>query len=99
MRFLPNCRCHILLIDGIKGLLRKLDALCLNYEQVDYLYALFRYRVSCKIVVRSGHLLDNVHRAFHFNQQNRSGENAQHREKEILEYKVQKTIAELLLKY
>ena len=69
--FLPNCRYHNILIDNIKDLLQKLDAFCFNYQHVDCLYTLFKYRFSGKIVVRSGQLFDNLQRAVHFNQQNR----------------------------
>ena len=71
MCFLPNCRYHIILIGDIKELLQKLDGFCFNYQQVDCLYTLFKYRFSGKIVVKSGQLFDNLQRAVHFNQQNR----------------------------
>ena len=69
--FLPNCRYHIILIGNLKELLQKLDAFCFNYQDVDCLYTLFKYRVSGKIVLKSGQLLDNLKKAVHFNQQNR----------------------------
>ena len=69
--FLPNCRYHIFLIGNIKVLLQKLDAFCFNYQHVDCLYALFKYRFSGKSVLKSGQLFDNLQRAVHFNQQNR----------------------------
>ena len=71
MCFLPNCRYHNILIGNIKDLLQKLDAFCFNYQHVDYLYTLFKYRFSGKIVVESGQLFDNLQRAVHFNQRNR----------------------------
>ena len=71
MCFLPNCRYHIILIGNIKELLQKLDAFCFNYQHVDCLYTLFKYRFSGKIVLKSGQLFDNLKRAVHFNQQNR----------------------------
>ena len=71
MCFLPNCRYHIILIGNIKELLQKLDAFCSNYQHVDCLYTLFKYRFSGKIVVKSGQLFDNLQRAVHFNKQNR----------------------------
>ena len=71
MCFLPNCRYHIILIGNIKDLLQKLDAFCFNYQHVDCLYTLFKYRFSAKTVVKSGQLFDNLQRAVHFNQQNR----------------------------
>ena len=71
MWLLPNCRYHIILIGNIKELLQKLDAFCFNYQHVDCLYTLFKYRFSDKIVVKSGQLFDKLQRAVHFNQQNR----------------------------
>ena len=70
MCFLPNCRYHIILIGIIEGLLQKLDAFCFNYQHVDILYTVFKYRFSDKIVLKSGKLFDNLQRAVHFNQQN-----------------------------
>ena len=74
MCFLPNCRYHIILIGNIKKLLRKLDAFCFNYQHVDCLYTLFKYRFKGKIVLKSGQLVDNLQRAVHFNQQSRGGD-------------------------
>ena len=74
MCLLPNCRYHIILIGNIKELLQKLDAFCFNYQHVDCLYTLFKYRFSGKIVLKSGQLFDNLQRAVHFNQQNRGVE-------------------------
>ena len=71
MCFLPKCRYHIFLISDIKEFLQKLDAFYFNYQHVDCLYTLFKNRFSCKIVVKSGQLFDNLQRAVHFNQQNR----------------------------
>ena len=71
MCFLPNCRYYIILKCNIKDLLQKLDAFCFNYQHVDCLYTIFKYRFSGKNVVKSGQLLDNLQRAVHFNQQNR----------------------------
>ena len=68
---LPNCRYHIILIGNIKELLQKLDAFCFNYQHVDYLFTLFKYRFSGKIVLKIGQLCDNLQRAAHFNKQNR----------------------------
>ena len=69
--FLPNCRYHIILIGNNKELLQKLDAFCFNYQHVDCLYTLFKYRISGKVVLKSGQLFDSLQRAVHFNQQNR----------------------------
>ena len=71
MCFLPNCSYHIILIGNIKGFQQKLYAFCFNYQYVDYLYTLFNYRFSGKIVVKSGQVFDNLQRAVHFNHQNR----------------------------
>ena len=70
MCFLTNCRYHNILKGNIKELLQKLDAFCFNYQHVDCLYTLFKYRFSGKIVFKSGHLFDKVQRAVQFNQQN-----------------------------
>ena len=70
MCFLPNCRYHIILIGNIKELLQKLDAFYFNYQHVDCLYTLFKYRFNGKIVIKSGQLFDYLQRAVHFNQQN-----------------------------
>ena len=74
MCFLPNCRYHIILIGNIKELLQKLDAFCFNYQHVDCLYTLFKYRFNGKIVIKKGQLFDYLQRAVHFNQQNRGVE-------------------------
>ena len=71
MCFIRNYRYHNTLIGNIKELLRKLDAFCSNYQHVECLYTFFKYRFSCKIVVKSGELFDNVQSALHFNLQNR----------------------------
>ena len=71
MCFLPNCRYHIILIGNIKELLQKLDAFCFNYQHVDCLYTLLKYRFSGKTVLKSGQLFDKLQRAVNFNQQNR----------------------------
>ena len=72
--FLPSSRYHIILIGDIKELLQKLDAFCFDYQHVDCLYTLFKYRFSGKIVRKSGQLFDNVQRAVHFNHQHRGVE-------------------------
>ena len=63
MCFLTDCRCHISLLGGIKELLRKMDAFCFTNQQVDCLYTLFKYRLSCKSVAKNGLLLQIVQRA------------------------------------
>ena len=99
MCFLPNCRCHIILIGKIKELLQKLDAFCFNYQHVDCLYTLFKYHFSGKIVVKSGQLFDNLQRVVHFNQQNRGMEKMPSiAKKRLLRKKYKKTFVELLPK-
>ena len=71
MCFLPNCRYHITLIGNIEELLQKLDAFCFNYQHVNCLYTLLKYRVSGKNVVKSGQLFDNLQSGVLFNHQNR----------------------------
>ena len=74
MCFLPNCRYHIILIGNIKELLQKLDAFCFNYQHVDCLYTLFKYRFNGEIVIKIGQIFDSLRRAVHFNQRNRGVE-------------------------
>ena len=71
MCFLPNCRYHIILTGNINDWLQKLDSFCFNYQHVDCLYTLFKYRFNGKIVIKKGQLFDNLQRAVHSNQQNR----------------------------
>ena len=98
MCLLPNCSYHIILIGNIKELLQKLDALCFNYQHVDCLYTLFKYRFSGKIVLKSGQLFDNLKRAVHFNQQKRGVDRMPSIAKKTFEEKIQKTFVELLPK-
>ena len=84
MCFLPKCRYHILLIGNIKELLQKLDAFCFNYQHVDCLYTLLKYRFSDKIVLKSGQLFDNLQKAVHFNKQNRGVDRMPSSAKKIL---------------
>ena len=71
MCLLRNRRYHISRIGNITELSQKLDAFCFNYQHVDCLYTLFKYRFSGKIVLKSGQFFDNVQKAVHFNHQNR----------------------------
>ena len=98
MCFLPTCRYQSFLLGNVEELLQKLDPLCFTYQHVDCLYTLFKYRFNGNIVVKSGQVSDIVRRAIYFNQRNGSGDNAQHRKKETLEEKIQKTLIELLPK-
>ena len=89
--FLPKYRHHIIiLIGGIKKLLKNLDAFCFNYQHVDGLCTLLKYRFSRKIFVTGGKIFDNVQRAVLFSHQICSGQNAQHCKNETLEQKLQK---------
>ena len=97
--FLPNCRYHSILIGDIKELQQKMDTFCFNYQHVDCLYTLFKYRFSGKIVVKSGQLFENVQRAVHFNHQNREvNRMSSIAKKSLLRKKYQKTFVELLPK-
>ena len=97
--FLRNCRYHNTLIGNIKELLRKLDAFCSNYQHVECLYTFFKYRFSCKIVVKSGQLFDNVQSAVHFNLQNRGMDRLPSTaKKRLLRKKGRKTFVEFLPK-
>ena len=69
--FLPNYRDHIILIGNIKELLQKMHAFCFNYQHVNCVYTLFKYRFTGKVAVKSGQLFDNEQRAVHFNHQNK----------------------------
>ena len=55
--FLPICRYQIILIGDIKEFQEKLDAFCFNYQHVDCLYTLFKYRFSGNIFVKTGNCL------------------------------------------
>ena len=56
MCFLANCFYHIILTGDIEELVHNLDAFCFNYQDVDGRNALFKNRLSGKIVVESGQL-------------------------------------------
>ena len=71
MCFLSNCKYHIILISNIRDSLQKLDAFCFNYQHMDCLYTLLKYRFNGKIFVKNGQLFDKVQKAVLFNQQSR----------------------------
>ena len=99
MCFLPNCRYHIILIGNNKELLQKLDAFCFNYQHVECLYTLFKYRFIGKIVIKCGQLFDYLQRAVHFNQQNRGVERMPSiAKKRLLRKEYKKTFVKLLPK-
>ena len=41
-----------------------MDAFCFNYQHLDCLYTLFKYRFGVKIVIKSGQHFDNLHGQF-----------------------------------
>ena len=69
--YLPVCKYHIILLGEVEELLHKLDSFCFTYQHVDCLYTLFKYRVSEKVISKSGNVIDDVQRAISFNQRNR----------------------------
>ena len=69
--FLPSCKYHIVLLGNVEELLKKLDTFCFTYQHVDYLYTLFKYRFSGKVIAKSGQVFDKVQRAVDFNQRNK----------------------------
>ena len=71
MCFLPSCRYDILTMGYIDELLQKLHSFWLTILIVDCLFTLFKYRISGKVVNRSGQVLDNVQRAVYFRQRNK----------------------------
>ena len=72
--FLLYLRYHIIILGDLKELLRNLDATCFNYQHVDCLYTLLKYRLSGKIAIKNGQFFNNVQRAVHFNHQNKAVE-------------------------
>ena len=71
MFLLPNCRCHIIVRGDLEELLKKLNAFCFNYQNVDCLYTIFKSRFNGKTVFKGGKRFDIVQRAVHFKHQNR----------------------------
>ena len=69
--FLPAGIYHIVLLGNVQELLKKLDTFCFNYQHVDCLYTLFKYRFSGKVIAKSGQVFDNVQRAVDFNHRNK----------------------------
>ena len=68
---LPACKHHNILFGEIEEMLHKLDTFCFTYQHVDFLYTLFKYLFSGKVIAKSGNVFDNVQRAISFNQRNR----------------------------
>ena len=69
--FLPACKYHIVLPGNVQELLKKLDTFCFTYQHVDCLCTLFKYRLSGKVIAKSGQVFDNVQRAVDFNHRNK----------------------------
>ena len=69
--FLPACKYHIVLLGNVQELLKKLDSICLNYQHVECLYTLFKYRLCGKVIAKSGQVFDNVQRAVDYNHRNK----------------------------
>ena len=69
--FLPACKYHIVLLGNVQELLKKLDTFCFTYQHVGCLYTLFKYRISGRVIAKSGQVFDNVQRAVDFNQRNK----------------------------
>ena len=69
--FLPACKYHIVLLENVQELLKKLDTFCFTYQHVDCLYTIFKYRFSGKNIAKSGQVFDNVQRAVDFNHRNK----------------------------
>ena len=57
---LPVCKYHNILLGEIEEFLHKLDIFCFNYQQVDCLYTLFKYRFKGKIIAKGENVFDNV---------------------------------------
>ena len=69
--YLIACKYHIILLGNVEELLKKLDTFCFNYQHVDCLYTLFKYRFSGKVFAKSGQVFDNVQQAVDFNPRNK----------------------------
>ena len=96
MCFLPNCRYHIILIGNIKDLLQKLDAVCFNYQHEDCPLHFSSTASVAKLLSRVENSMIIAEGSSFQPPKQRSQQTAQHREKETLEEKVQKTSVELL---
>ena len=72
--FLPACKYHIVLLGNVQELLKKLDSFYFTYQHVDYLYTLFKYRFSGKVIAKSGQVFDNVQRAVELNHRNKGAD-------------------------
>ena len=61
----------MLLLGNVEELPKNLDTFCFNYQHMDCLYTLFKYRFSGKDIAKSGQVFDNVQGAVYFNQRNK----------------------------
>ena len=68
---LPASKYLVIIFGETEELIHKLDAFCFTYQHMDYLYTLFKYRFSGKILAKSANVFNNVQRAISFNQRNR----------------------------
>ena len=97
--FLPACKYHIVLLGNVQELLKKLDTFCFNYQHVECLYTLFKYRFSGKVFAKSGQVFDNVQREVDFNHRNKGVDRMPSiAKRETLEEKVQKTLVQFFSK-
>ena len=69
--FLPSCKYHRLPLGNVEELVKRLDTFCFNYQHMDCLYTLFKYRFRGKVIPKTGQAFDNVQRAVDFNQRSK----------------------------
>ena len=97
--FFPACKYHIVLLANIQELLKKLDTFCFTYQHVNCLYTLFKYRLSGKVIAKSGQMFDNVQRPVDFNHRNKGLDRMPSiAKKRLLRKKIQETFVQLLSK-
>ena len=87
MCFLLDCRYYIILIGDIKEPLQKSDVFFFNSQPADCLYTISKYRFTGKNVVNSGVII--CRGQIISTSRTERGWNDQHRDKEILEEKLQ----------
>ena len=88
--FLPARKYHVILLGNVEKLLKKLDTFCYIYQHVDFLYTLFKYRFSGKVIAKCVQMFDNVQRPVDFNQRNKGVDRVPSNAKKTLEEKSQK---------
>ena len=89
MRFLPNCRYHIILLGDIEEMLEKLDAFRISFRHVDCLY--FSCIDPVKNCCREWTTLWKRAQGSSFRStKQKSGQDAQHPEKKLLRKKYRK---------